>query len=389
MPGTMPHHVPVIRRRIGTLRRLIALMAKEFIQFWRDPALLAIVVYSFTIDVLLAGKGITLEVRNFPVVAWDLDRTQASAKLLDKIRMPEFRFIGTVYDRQDIDRLLNDGTALMALVIPRDFSKRIHNRPPATIQVLLDGTNSNSGTIALAYLSRIVDDFSRDISGSQDNRSGSPIRIGMEPRIWFNPNMDQSWYIGLSELMSISTMITILLPAAALVREKQYGTIEQLLVSPLKPWEIMTSKLAPMTCLVVVFTYMSCRLVLEAAFGLRPAGNMWTFLAASAIYVFPMSGIGLLIATMVRNLAQTILVVLVVSLPILFLSGIWTPPEAMPEWLRLPMKASPLNYYLNIGYAVYFKGTGFEYLWRDVLALAGLGSIVFAVSIWRTRSQFG
>src|SRR5512137_2113210 len=105
-----PKRVSAIDRRIGMLRRLIALMAKEFSQFWRDPALLAIVVYSFTIDVLLAGKGITLEVRNFPVVAWDLDHTQASAKLLDRIRMPEFRFIGTVYDRKEIDRLLNDGT---------------------------------------------------------------------------------------------------------------------------------------------------------------------------------------------------------------------------------------------------------------------------------------
>jgi ABC-2 type transport system permease protein len=116
---------------------------------------------------------------------------------------------------------------------------------------------------------------------------------------------------------------------------------------------------------------------------------MWVFLAASALYVFPISGIGLLIATMVRNLAQTILVVLVVSLPILFLSGIWTPPEAMPHWLQYAMRLSPLNYYLNIGYAVYFKGTGVTYLYRDFLAMAGLGSVVFLISIWQTRRQFG
>jgi len=364
-------------------------MAKEFVQFWRDPALLAIVVYAFTFDVLLAGKGITLEVRNFPVVVWDLDRRQASAKLLERIRPPEFRLTGTVEDRAQIDRKLNDGTALMAIIIPRDFSRRIHNRPPATLQVLVDGTNSTSSTIALAYLSRIVAELAQEIGDPPGARGRRAPQIGIEPRIWFNPNLENAWFIGLSELISIGTMIAILLPAAALVREKQYGTIEQLLVSPLRPWEIMTCKLVPMACLVVAFTYMSCRLILEAFLGLRPAGSMFLFLAASAIYVFPMSGMGLLIATMVRNLAQTILVVLVVSLPILFLSGTWTPPEAMPHWLQWPMKLSPMSYYLNIGYAVYFKGTGLRYLYPDFLAMAGLGSLVFSISIWQTRRQFG
>ncbi len=370
------------------MRRLIALMAKEFIQFWRDPALLAIVVYSFTVDVFLAGEGITLEVRNYPVAIWDLDHSQVSTKLIERIRLPEFRMVEQVHERSRIDHLLNSGTALMVIVIPKDFARNVHHHPPATLQVLIDGTNSTSGTIALAYLSRIISELGHEIT-RQAADPRQTVRIGMEPRIWFNPNLENSWYISLSELMSISTMITILLPAAALVREKQYGTIEQLLVSPLRPWEIMTSKLVPMTCIVVTFSYMCCRLILEGSFGLKPAGNMTIFLAATAIYVFPMSGMGLLIATLVKNLAQTILVVLVASLPILFLSGTWTPPEAMPHWLQWAMKLSPLNYYLNIGYAIYFKGTGFSYLYRDFLALAGLGSIIFLVSIWQTRRQFG
>ncbi|MFQ5626741.1 MAG: ABC transporter permease, partial [Methyloligellaceae bacterium] len=182
--------------------------------------------------------------------------------------------------------------------------------------------------------------------------------------------------------------VAILLPAAATVREKEYGTIEIMLVSPLRTWEIMLAKIIPMAGISLVFTLISVFAVLGAGFGVYPTGSLGVFLVATAIYVYACCGLGMLLATFAKNLSQVILILITVFVPIVFLSGTWTPPEAMPVGLQWFTYVSPLSYYLDISTGVFFRGWG----WHESLAylamLSLLGAILFLVGTRRLGRQF-
>jgi len=371
--------------------RLLALMKKEFLQFWRDPALIAIVIWAFTLDVYFAGKGLTLDIRNFPVAVYDLSGSQASATLIEQLHKPRFRVVERINDQNRIDHLLDTGQVLMVIVIDKDFSEDLARGKPGQVQVLMDGTNSNSAAMALAYLSQIAARFEQPLRLSV-GRSALSGRRGDQPvsarvRIWYNQNLNSTWFMGLSELFCVITMVAILLPAAAMVREKEYGTIEQLLVTPLHAWQIMLAKIIPMAVLIIVFTAVSVHVVLGWCFDFIPRGSLALFLVVTLIYVFTTAGLGMLIATAARNLSQIILMMLTAMVPIMFLSGTWTPPEAMTPSVRWITRISPLSYYLEIGYGIFFKGLGLAGIVEPLIWLILLGGVVFFFGATRVRRQ--
>lgn len=365
--------------------RIPALIKKEFLQFWRDPILLMMVLWAFTADVYLCARNFSFDIRNFPVAVYDLDKSVASASLISHLRRPRFRMVGTIERESQIEELLSSGAALMVIVIESDFSRRLARGEPGEVQVLVDGTNSSSAGQALGQVTEI---FSRvKLKGFADDRAEPTVVL--RSRIWFNPNVISSWSVGLTELYGVITMMAILLPAAALVREKERGTIEQLLVGPLRPWQIMVSKIVPMMILVMGFSGLSLVAVLGAGFGLYAAGWLWVFLLATGIYVYACSGLGMVLASLAGNLSQVMLMLIMVLVPILFLSGTWAPAEAMPVGIRWFAHISPLAYFHSIGMGVFFKGWHLADALEPMFWLIVLGSGLFLVGSSRVGREFG
>jgi ABC-2 type transport system permease protein len=374
------------------ITRLAALVRKEFLQFSRDWVILLILLYSFTCDIYLATKGFNLEVRRTPLVVYDLDRSQKSQELVEMFRLPHFHRVAFSHREGEVRELLDRGKASMALVIPAHFAHLLAEGRQATIQLIVDGTHSNSALIAMGYAARIIESFSRNIVLKEYGLTERGLQlfphVDLRYRVWFNPNLKSEYFMGLTELFSVITMLSILLPAAALVREKEYGTIEQLLVTPLLPYEIMLAKIIPMGAITFLATFIAIFSVLKPIFGIPILGNLWLFLLATLVFVFTSSGLGLFLASVTRSLSEVILLVLLIMTPVLFLSGSWTPIEAMPFWMKKVTYLSPLRYFLEIGFSVFLKGVGFHGLWKEFAGLLALGGLAFFLGMVKFRSSF-
>ncbi len=369
--------------------RTFALIKKELLQFWRDPALVAVVLWCFSLDVYLCAKGFSVELKNYPIAIRNMDGSQASLSLIDHILPPKFRIVKMLTDDRDYDELLLSGKVQMILEIDKDFSRDIAMGRAGKIQVLVDGTNSNTAAMALAHIQAICSNVKLKLMSRSASESNLARFVKFIPIFWFNRNLDGTWFVGLSELCSEITMVAILLPAAALVREKEYGTVEQLLVSPLHSWQIMLSKLIPMTGLVLLFTTLCLFSILVPVFGLYPKGSLGTYLLATAVYIGACSGLGMLLATAARNLSQVLLMLVAVMVPIMFLSGTWSPREAMPLTIRWFTYVSPLSYYLEVSNGIFFKGWNFSQSVGNLFWLMVFSGGLFLFGSTRISRQMG
>ena len=366
--------------------RTMALVKKEFLQFWRDPVLMVVVLWVFTVDVFVCARNFSLDIMGFPIAVCDMDCSQASSTLLSHLQSPRFRIVESIANYSQIDRLLLSSKALVVIVVDADFSRDLARGQQGKVQLVFDGTNSNSAALAMGNISNIFSRVPLKTAVSLDELEQT-MPLAVRPRVWFNQNLDTAWFVGLVELFCSISMVAMLLPAAALVREKEYGTVEQLLVSPVHPWQIMAAKIIPMTLLVLGATLLSLYAVLGAMFDLYAAGPVGLFLLATAIYVGACAGFGMLLATLARNLSQVILLVTTVLAPVLFLSGSWTPPEAMPVWLQWFTKLSPLSYYLEIGTGIFFRQWGLTESLHSLLMLTALGAVSLIVGTTRVGRQ--
>jgi ABC-2 type transport system permease protein len=257
----------------------------------------------------------------------------------------------------------------------------------------VDTSNTVLGTLATSYATEITAGFGRDFAMqrlglSAGQMSAIPV-IEDRHRVLYNPNQTDSWFMSISELLTVITMLSMMLPAAAAVREKERGTIEQLAVSPLTPLQILLPKVIAMSLVILLGTAVCLFLIIIPAFHLPVKGSIGLFFAVTALYVFATSGIGLFIATASRSLGQVTMLVILLLMPILLLSGAWTPPEAMPQGLRWAMTISPLYYFIEMGYAILLKGAGIDILTDSLLGLTLLGIVFFSFGVWRFRRQFG
>lgn len=375
------------------LQSLAALLRKEYLQFFRDRAMIYIVLYVFTVEIYVAGAGFSIEVRNYPTAVYDRDNTQLSVQLAEKFRQPYFRVTRLIYSDLEMETLLNKGTVSLVLVIPHNFARSLVEKNHAEVQAITDGTLSNTALLALAYAGQIAQEFAQEVGGrwgrSEPGAEHLRPQVKLKPRIAFNPNQKAEWFASLIELFNLITLVSILLPAAATVREKEHGTMEQLLVTPITPVEIMLAKVISMASIVLAASSLSLFLVIYPVFNLPMRGNLLLYLSATALYVFSATGVGLLIATVCRTLPQTILFLLMLMAPILFLSGSWTPPEALPVWMRLVTYLSPLKYYLTIAYGILLKDAGLAHLWPEFAGMTALGLLLFSFCAFRFRRHFG
>jgi ABC-2 type transport system permease protein len=374
-------------------QRLRVMTLKELLQLGRDPMLLFLILYAFTADVYNAGSGVTLQLKDAAIVTQDNDRSFASRELTGRFLPPYFRNLGNITREDQGLRLLEQGKAMLVLDIPTRFSEQLMRGDSTGVQLQVDATNSVLGFLAFSYGAQIVGEYGLEAGLLRSGLPASAIAeapvVVNDQRVWFNPNQNDAWFMSISELLNVITVFAILLPAAAMVREKERGTIEQLLVSPLTPFQIMFPKVLAMTGVILAATALSIATILIPVFHVPIRGSLPLFFAITTLYVFTIAGLGLFVATVTRNLAQASMLAILILAPLMFLSGVWTPPEALPTVVRYGMYISPLYYYIDASYGVLLKGAGMDLLWDSVLGILVLGSLTFGFGLWRFRRQFG
>jgi ABC-2 type transport system permease protein len=280
--------------------------------------------------------------------------------------------------------MLDRGQANLVVVIPADFERRL-SEASASFQVISDGSQSMMASIASGHIAGIANDYSVERLESQLSTRGpvSVPQVDARVRVEYNPNLTDTWFSSLLEVFNQTTMVAMLLAAAAMVREREHGTLEHLLVSPLRPLELFAAKLSPVVALVPLANVASVLGIVHGAFQTPIRGSLLLFYLVSVVYVFAMASLGLGIAVVARSLGQAMMLVLLLLYPMTLLSGAFSPPESQGSLMRAASLLSPVRYYVDFGYQVLFKGNGIAYVWPDVLGILALGVALFLVSVRR------
>jgi ABC-2 type transport system permease protein len=385
---------PVLSPLAVWLRQLQVLTMKELRQLYKDRALLIYICYIFTLQIIIAAGEAVVELHHAQLAVFDQDNSSASRDLIYRFRGPYFDLHANVTSAEAGMVLLAQGQAAMLLQIPPDFERTLlRGDARADVRLLVDTSKANLGFLAASYAERIGAQAGGEWSRWQLARRGVDgtrlPEIGYAERIWYNPGLEQAWFGTIGELLTMMTVACILLPAAAMVREKERGTIEQLLVSPLSPVQVMLAKVLAMILVMLAGTSVSLFIIMRLLFQVPVNGSLLLFFSMTALYAFTNAGLGLVAATFARSAAQVGLIVLLMVMPIVLLSGTWTPIESMPAWLQVVMSVSPLRYFIKLAYGILLRGAGLGTLWQAALAMAGLGGMLFALGLWRFRRQFG
>lgn len=373
------------------LRQVAALMVKEWRQLLRDRALFGFVVFIFTLDIMIAFGAPELDLHRSPVGVIDRDRSAASRDLFYRLRPPYFAASVLPEQEAQLERRLDRGELRAVLTIPHGFERDLVSGRPTDLQLTVDASDSNLSYLLASYVERITAAMARewherrDAAGGLDNRE--PMVL-LQPRMRFNPTMREGWFSTISELLGMLTVAGILLPAAALVREKERGTIEQLLVSPLTPLQIVLGKVMAMTVVTLLGTVVAVVGVMHGWLGVPFAGSIPLFFAMVALFAMTAAGLGVTAATFARNSGQVGLVVLLLVMPITMLSGTWNLVEGMPPWLRTAIDVSPLRHFVQIAYGVLLRGADASEVALPAAKMALLGTVFFAAGVSRFRRQF-
>ena len=368
------------------MRILLELIRKEYTQFLRDPVLVIVVLYLFTIDIYVAGTGFNMDVKNIKLAVLDYDKSTESRNYISHLRKPYFSTIH-VKSLKEGKNAITSGKATLLLVIPGDF-RDISGGKSVSLQLIADGTNSSYSTIAISYLETITNNYNFRIMIHSD--PGVNLKyVDLVSRTFYNENRSSPWFMGITELLSVVTLVSVLLPSMALVKEKERGTIEQLMVAPVSPSYIILAKIISMASASILFTFISLYLIIIPILQVPFRGSLTLFLLSTAIYTMATTGIALFLSTLAKNVSQLVLMVIIVIIPILFLSGSWADPIAMPPFMEKLTYLSPLRYYLNLSYGIILKGFGINKLITQFMSLSAIALTFFIAGILIFRKNFG
>lgn len=364
-------------------RRLFGLMRKEITQFFRDKILVILVLYTF-VEIVICGWALTLEVRQLPTVIYDGSRSVASRALRHQFEESDYFNVNASLSSQDeIDHLLDTGQAALAVVIPVDFEQKLQRGQPAPVLLVLDGANSNTAGQGLVHAGDLLRDYNRQITVELISHGDQPLgllpRVVNQVRVWYMPQLKYVHFIMLTMLAISVLLLGVILAAAGIVREKEAGTLEQLLVTPIRAWELIMAKFVPLVGLKLVGLLIGVGLSVWL-FDVPIQGSLPLFFALSVLMFLSSVAMGVLIALVAHNMRQTLLLSFFILFPLAFLSGTMVPISNMPQFMQWLTYLSPLRYYVAIILGIFLKGVGLEALWPQVLALAAYGLALLALS---------
>lgn len=364
--------------------RFYALVVKELLAILRDPRGRMVLIMPPILQLLIFAFAATLEVKNVSIAILDQDRGAWSMELIERFRgSPTFDEITFIDSVGQIRGLIDDQLVMAVVHIPQNFSADIAAGRPVDIQMILDGRRSNAAQIVQGYAARIVQGLNQDIAEAL-NRPGPPSALIM--RSWFNPNLHYHWFTVPSLIGTIGLLIGISVTALSVAREKELGTYDQLLVSPLKPFEILLGKTAP-TLLIGLFNGTVFLLIGHLAFEIPFTGSIGLFYISLALYLVSVIGIGLFISTLATTQQQAFLGAFVFAAPAILLSGFATPVENMPDWLQDLTLINPLRHFLVIVNGLFTKDMPLATVAENAWPLATIAAVTMILASWLFRRR--
>lgn len=367
----------------SAIERIRNMIIKEFIQVLRDKRMKAIVFVTPVLQLMVFGYAVTTDVRNVSTAFFDMDSSYESREL--ERRLASSGYFDIDYrpaSYREVEGLMDRGKVLISVNVERGFSKDLKTGKTGKVQVLVDGTDSNTATVAMDYANRILREYGVDLAG------GGKEIIRLEQRAWYNPDLRSRNY-NVPGVIAIVIMLTcLLLTSMAVVRERELGTIEQLMVTPLRPMELILGKTLPFA-LLGFFDMALVTVVGTFWFDIAIQGALWLMVLSTAIYLLSVLGIGLFISTVSSTQQQALMATFIFYLPAVLLSGFMFPIESMPDIIQYGTYLNPLRYFLVIIRGVFLKGNGLEILWPQILAMLVLGTAVLIVSSLRFRKRTG
>lgn len=365
--------------------RIKHIVIKEFLQTFRDKRMRYILIVPPLVQLMMFGYVVTMDVDRIPTAVYDLDRSAESRELVRRLASSGYFIINEQpRSSQEVMDLLDRGRILCAIQIDPQFQEKIRRGTPTSVQVLVDGTDSNTALIAMGYVERVIAKFGAERSGT-GSRIGTS-RIDLRTRAWYNPELKSRIYNVPGVIASILMLICLMLTAMAIVREREVGTMEQLMVTPIRPVELMLGKTLPFA--LIGFLDMGLITVIGVLwFGVPIRGSIVLLIFSTAIYILSAIGIGLFISTVSKTQQQALMATMLFYMPSILLSGFAFPAENMPLFFQYVTHLNPLRYFLIIIRGIFLKGNGFSILWPDISALLILGISLIALSSLRLRKR--
>ncbi|MHC6223341.1 ABC transporter permease [Pseudomonas sp. X10] len=362
------------------LNHTLRLGLKELTSLRHDSVLLLFLLYAFSVAIYMPAAGSVIGVHNASVAIVDEDRSQVSRKLAESLQPPEFQ-TAVPLSQNLLDQTMDRGLYTFVINVPANFQSDLLAGRSPELQVNVDATAMSQAFMGAGYIGRI---FERELLDyANQGEASSPAIIS--PRALFNPNLEGGWFLAVIQIVNNITILAIVLTGTALLREREHGTLDHLLVLPLTALEIMLAKIGSNALVVVLCTWVSLEVVVKWALGVPLAGSLGLFLGVTALYLFASTALGIFLATLARSTPQFGLLAIPVIIPMLLLSGGSTPLDSMPQWLQWVMQGSPSTHFVSLGAAILFRDAGLDVVWPDVLALAVIGLLFFAVALARFR----
>ncbi|MCL6472017.1 MAG: ABC transporter permease [Firmicutes bacterium] len=374
------------------MMRILMLARKEILQLLRDKRLLPLAFIAPLLQLILFGYVVQTEVKDIGMVVADYDRTAESRVMAEKFaNAGYFEIVKHVNSEADIPTYLRSDKATLGLIIPKGFEHAIKNGRTAELMLVLDGSDANTGVQAQQYAMRIIAARSQELMNSRLNTinalSARIVNVSSRVRVWYNPDLKSVNYMVPGLIGMILTIITTILTSVAIVKERERGTLEQLVVTPIKRWELILGKILP----YVIISFIEVALVVSLGvvwFGVPFRGNVLLLLALCVAFLFTTVGQGLLVSTVSRTQHQAQMTAWFFMMPAIMFSGFIFPIENMPKAIQLVTYLVPLRYFLVIVRGIFLKGVGMEELWDQALILMLLGILIFSISVFRFQKRF-
>ena len=365
------------------LENIFWLGIKELRSFLHDYVLLGLVIYAFSLTVILQARSNSQELHNASIAIVDEDSSELSRRIAHAFYPPLFQLPQLIAEG-DIIPFMNQGKYTFVIDIPPNFQRYVLAGRHPGLQVNVDATAMVQAGLGSGYAQQII---TTEIADFLSHSEGVPLSpVNLDVRIAFNPNVTTAWFTSVMGIINNVTMLAIILAGAAIVREREHGTMDHLLVMPLTPFEIAMSKVWANGLVIAVAVALSLLVVVRMILGIPIAGSISLFMVGVVIYLFFATAIGIFLGTVARSMPQLGLLYMLVYMPMNMLSGSNTPLESMPAWLATVMQASPSTHFVSFAQSILYRGAGIEVVWPEFLTVALIGGLFFSFAILRFRS---
>ena len=368
------------------LKNVLRLGVKELWSLFRDPMLIFLIIFAFTVSIYSASTAVPETLQNAPIAIVDEDRSPLSARIAGAFLPPYFTRPQLI-DHEEMDARMDSGLDTFALNIPPEFQKDVLAGKSPVIQFNVDATRMSQAFTGSAYVQTIVNDEVQEFVNRYHEDTRPPVDLALRSR--FNPTLDKSWFGAIYNVINNITTLSIVLTGAALLREREHGTIEHLLVMPVTPLEIMMAKVWSMALIVLVASAFSVAFVVQGLIGVPIEGSLALFFVGAAIHLFATTSMGIFFATIANSMQQFGLLLMLIVSPMQMLSGGSTPRESMPEIVQDVMLGAPTTHFITLSQAILFRGAGLDVVWPQLLALVIIGGVFFGIAQARLRNTIG